>query len=440
MCDTLVLCTEEGVYFAKNSDREPGEAQRVVRRPAVQDDPAGTVRVTWIEVEQVPRRFATVLSQPCWMWGAEMGANDQGVVIGNEAIFSRVVAREGDSLLGMDLVRLGLERGATAREALEVVTGLLERHGQAGEAGHARKGFRYDNSFIIADPGEAWVLETAGRHWVARRVERAAAISNRLTIHQDYDLHSAGLDAWARKQRLYRGRGGTDFARSFDTRLMPWLSGSRRRLDQGHRFLERNSRRPSLGAMIAHLSSHAGSDDPRRGGNADVCMHAGGGLRRSQTCGSMVSRLAPEGTVHLFTGTAAPCLSVFRPASFDATRDFSVLAEPGDPSGSLWWWYERVHRYALFDPDARRVISESRSQAHERILACLEPASGELPPDAPARADRIADAWAREQGARFTHLLPRFGAGAYGRFWRRRSERDGLLETPGERGPKATAE
>ena len=39
MCDTLVLHEEGVTWFAKNSDREPLEPQRLVRLPAVHGDP-----------------------------------------------------------------------------------------------------------------------------------------------------------------------------------------------------------------------------------------------------------------------------------------------------------------------------------------------------------------------------------------------------------------
>lgn len=50
-----------------------------------------------------------ILSKPAWMWGAEMGANNKNVVIGNEAVWTNNNEGDGDArqkrLLGMDLVR-----------------------------------------------------------------------------------------------------------------------------------------------------------------------------------------------------------------------------------------------------------------------------------------------------------------------------------------------
>ena len=64
----------------------------------------------------------------------------------------------------MDLLRLGLERGKTAYEAMHVMIDLLEEYGQSGDCEHAGEWGKanYHNSYILADPQEAWVLETAG--------------------------------------------------------------------------------------------------------------------------------------------------------------------------------------------------------------------------------------------------------------------------------------
>lgn len=63
------------------------------------------LQCTYIEVEQVWKTNAVILSRPSWLWGAEMGANEHGVCIGNEAVWTKEPVGEGEALLGMDLLR-----------------------------------------------------------------------------------------------------------------------------------------------------------------------------------------------------------------------------------------------------------------------------------------------------------------------------------------------
>ncbi|KFM62463.1 Secernin-2, partial [Stegodyphus mimosarum] len=188
-CDTFVVLPPgtalNCVVFGKNSDRPKGEVLEVVYFPA-ENHPAGSkVQCTYIAVDQAEHTHAVILSKPAWMWGAEMGANDAGVCIGNEAVWTKLNG-PGDTeekLLGMDLVRLGLERSNSAKEAVEIISSLLEEHGQGGPCSDSIPDFTYHNSFLIADSKEAWVLETAGNLWAAEHITSGCRnISNCLTI------------------------------------------------------------------------------------------------------------------------------------------------------------------------------------------------------------------------------------------------------------------
>lgn len=206
-CDTFVAgqdATASGrLLFGKNSDRPAGEAQPLRKVPAREGK--GDLNLAYVTIPDEPG-YAHLGSAPFWCWGYEFGVNEHGVTIGNEAQFTRSwsqnveAAKAGNppqaGILGMELVRLGLERAATAVEAVTVVTDLLERYGQWGSGLFGKDPVEgaYDNSFLIADASDAWVVETSGREWVSRRVHSGVySISNEPSIRSDYDACSRNL-------------------------------------------------------------------------------------------------------------------------------------------------------------------------------------------------------------------------------------------------------
>lgn len=429
MCDTLVIKNSGRTFFAKNSDREPVEAQLVVRKPPVTNDRRKKCRATYREIDQTADRHGVVLSKPFWMWGAEMGANDRGVVIGNEAVFTRLIEKS-PGLIGMDLLRLGLERGDTAEHALKVITELLEKYGQGGVCGFLDKKLRYDNSFIIADAEQAWILETAGRHWAARKVKEYGAISNCLTIGADYDLHSKGLQDFARQKKLYSGKGAFSFSSAFDTRLIPFFAAADHRLKTSRDRLEKLGQKDGLAVadMADLLRRHHKADiAPRSGSNADICMHAADPVvRRNQTCGAMVSRLDARGSLHFFTGTSAPCLSVFKPAHPDMDHDFYVL-NPDESSvdGSLWQRFEAIHRRLLFKKEKRRAIRASIANTENEMFTLLTRPETSAGSDPFRAADRRVAEWTEDwilEMRKAAFAPPMFRP--YGWFWRRMNRLD----------------
>ncbi|MBU0494161.1 MAG: C69 family dipeptidase [Chloroflexi bacterium] len=369
MCDTMVALghvTASGhVLIAKNSDREANEAQYLVQYPRSQHAPGELVQCTYIQIPQVSETNAVLLSRPFWHWGAEIGCNEHGVVIGNEAVFSKVPANKEPALTGMDLVRLALERASTARIALETIVSLLETHGQGGNCGHLHTLY-YHNSFLIADPQEAWVLETVDRLWAAECVRDLRTISNCLTIGSEWDLASDDLVPYAVDKGWCRGRDDFHFARSFSDWLYTSFGASRARVQRSYDLLVAETGHIAVPTMTRILRDHgpAAEHDPqwRPGGitNMKICAHASWGpARTSNSTASWVADLDPAGPIHWVTGTSAPCTGVFKPVPFGAVMGLPDLGpaptDHYDPA-TLWWQHERLHRTVLQDYATRLPV------------------------------------------------------------------------------------
>lgn len=329
MCDTLVVVREGSVLFAKNSDRDPNEAQLlewVARRKHL----SASVRCTHVAIPQVRETNAVLLSRPYWIWGAEIGANEHGVVCGNETVFTKHrVARTG--LTGMDLVRLALERGDTAARAAAVLTDLLDAHVQGGRCGLEDPSFRYHSSFLVADARSAFVVETAGRKWEVEKVERGVrTISNALSIRGFAEEHASAS----------RGK------------LLTWGAEAERRAARSRCLAER-ARGP--GDLFRALRDHGeGHEVPRygplTGAMGGVCMHPGGLAAGQQTQASWVAELRPEGARHWVTATAAPCTALFKPVQVLDPLDLGPAPTDRYDASSLYWRHEALQRRVARNP------------------------------------------------------------------------------------------
>jgi dipeptidase len=420
MCDTLVAraaTTAAGrAFFAKNSDRERNEAQDLEMIPAAAHGPGAALKVTYVVIPQVARTHACLLSRPFWMWGAEMGANEHGVVIGNEAMHAHVAPSRRRALIGMDLVRLGLERAASAAEAVEVITGLLERHGQGGDCGHLGR-FYYHNGFIIADAREAFVLETIGSWWAVERVERSRALSNALSIGKCYERISGGLAEHARAQGWCDRAGRFDVAERFIDLERDAVSFGRGRCARGTTRLAAADGRLTPASMMSILRDHGAEGEanpawaPADTVGRTICMHAAEGPRRSQSVASLVSELDGAASVHWVTGTSAPCLSLFKPVQLQTGLPPQGPAPTDRYDGeTLWWAHERLHRAALDDfAAALSIVAPVRDRVEASFIARV--ADARKAGDPVAMRTVIADCW-REAAETETRWLGQITASA----------------------------
>lgn len=349
------------VILAKNSDRPSNECQQIRYYPRKEHSRNSKVKCTYIEVPQAPVTNEIVLSSSWWAWGAEMGANEYGVAIGNEAEWSKEPV-EKKALLGVDLLRLGLERGRTAYDAMQVIADHLVKYGQGGQAVYENELYN-DNAFIIADQKEAWILETAGRYWTAKKLTNGVyALSNVYTIEEAWDKARPDVIEHAVDMGWCKSEEEFNFARSywdFD-RWDPAVCESRRL--RSNDLLEEKMGEITPQYMMRILRDHYEGTgmrsrwSPNETFFTSICMHA---TKRNpnQTAGSFVAHIKSSLPTYWFTGSSQPCVGMFKPfylGCMSAPNEYSTGTNKYSPD-SAWWIFERLKRrvdqnYAVFAP------------------------------------------------------------------------------------------
>ena len=399
-CDTMVALAPATAtattLFAKNSDRPPGECQPLTLVERARHPPGASVRCQYVEIPQARRTARVLGSRPIWLWGFEHGVNEFGVAIGNETIFAKE-APSDRGLLGMDLVRLGLERSSTADEALGVLTGLIEAHGQGG-SGFREFAFPYHSSFLIADRRGGWILEALGRHWAARRCRSTDSISNQITIGRDWDRLSDGIVEHARTLSLNLD-DPFDFSRTFrDVENVP-RALSEGRLRRSRRGLEGAAGRVDLGTLRGILRDHHGVPVFRPGAAPEeesfytICMHQG----VSRTTASLMADLGlePGGFPLVWTGFGRPCCGLFFPVLVGSYLPEIFVRGSDEPDDSLWWTFEGISRAVEADParaeQVRRAFDPVERELHQHAAALSERWSGLGAEDLETKAREFLD-------------------------------------------------
>ena len=382
MCDTFHLPSGDQIFFGKNSDRNPKEVQVV--RIVPQRNPSDSATVSGKRLCVPDAGYAMVLSCPTWMEGAEMGVNEKGVAIGNEAVFSKFPAAP-DGVLGMDFLKAALMAAGSATEARDALIALTESHPQGGNG--ALKGkLVYDNSYLISGFDGAFILETAGKRWAWRELDGPAVISNSYSIQADYkrldpasrksiapvnermaclDEADAGRIADKESWKAYVEKG-------FKPRLMARLSAgdARRAAIEPALMAAADSR--GRQAAFSILRAHGLSDPATPGKGRNVCSHDRD-LWGNATTASMLVERGPDPTrfVAWFTGASYPCSNLFKPILFD--DGFKSLWDGFDKDGEGYWKGRReTLRRGRTNPSVGDAVAADLSAAQGSLGAIVE--------------------------------------------------------------------
>lgn len=153
------------------------------------------------EIEQVEHTYATVGN-----------INEHQLCIVESTWDNRKELQDTTAIIDYgSLIYITLQRARTAREAIGVMTSLVEKYGY----------YSSGESFTIADPNEVWIMEMVskgmkekGAVWVAIRIpdDCIAAHANQSRIHhipfddKDNCLYSPDVVSFARKMGYFEGK------------------------------------------------------------------------------------------------------------------------------------------------------------------------------------------------------------------------------------------
>ena len=407
MCDTFAVTTPTGTLFAKNSDRPVAEPQ-VLRYKSPR--PAGNRLPTqYLKLGEDPGSVGVLLSQPDWLWGAETALSTQRVAVGNEKIWTTDdPASAQPALIGMDLVRLAAEGAKDAAHAVFLIGRFLERYGQGGggERGDdAATGTEpYWSSFLIADPGTVWQLETSASAWVARELPGGGAISNRLTDDATWERHGGGADPTTWGQRR-----NPDVPTELADHRLACTSA----------FVASPGEAPTPADAVAVLRSHgpvpwgdpvgrtrndgevvAPPDDVRDDfSGISVCMHV---RDYQRTTASLVTWLPADREERPRTVAAlgSPCCSIFVPCGTGWMPEVLGHAAPWAGVGGLAAAVEAT-------PDALAEVGMGLDPVEDRIWEQATQRPGRPPLDGGA-------AWSADVRSALAAAVDRVGAGSGG--------------------------
>jgi len=383
-CTTVLAAgnaTVDGsIIVAKNRDLSEYEVQWLYRAPPMRHAPGETVELQYIVIPQAEETYGWVGSKSYdKKWGVGMGINEWGVVVADNDAPTREPLMGESGLHDNDVCRLALERSRTAYEGVRLVGSLIE------EYGHSYVGEIY----WVADPGEAWIVECAGRHWAAVRVTDGVEVRpNQFQITTVWDEGSSDLVEYAVDRGWCESADDFSFAECYSREGYPYRS-SQTRVDRALDLLAGKTVGLTREDLMAALRDHYEGTHMYRSPHGNDMYRT---ICNERTVSAMVAQLEPgipPGMQVMWYCMGSPCVGVFMPVYANVSRipePYLAGRGPENPSGydegSAWWVYKMLQLsvdedYAGRQPPVREMwdgvyaAASSEVEAAEGALLAL---------------------------------------------------------------------
>ena len=462
-CTSLIVAKGAGednsvfITYAADSHSLYGE---LYNQPAA-DHRKGDVRkvVEWDtgkplgEIPEVKHTYATIGNM-----------NEHGLTIAESTWGGREELAGSGTIDYGSLIYIALQRAKTAREALKVMTSLVDKYGYASEG----------ESFSIADPNEVWIMEMIGKGakdkgavWVARRVPDGyiSGHANHARIHtfpldDPETLYSKDVISFARSQGYFDGKDEdfdfskayaiTDFGalRGCDARVWAFFNRHADGMDKYLPWIDRAEGEPlplwvKPRKLVSAADMKAMMRDHFEGTPYDMTHDIGAGpfdvpyrwrpmtfkvdgveytneraIATQQTGFSFVAQMRDhlpdymKGLLWFGTDDANTCVYLPIFCSVDHAPH-EVAVGNGDMNTLSWsanFWVnnyvanQAYNRYSLMIPDIRRVQSELEDAIVEDVNVAIEQVPEFDADDAKELLQNLADIWAKKATERYKQL------------------------------------
>lgn len=462
-CTSLIVAKGAGednsvfITYAADSHSLYGE---LYNQPAA-DHRKGDVRkvVEWDtgkplgEIPEVKHTYATIGNM-----------NEHGLTIAESTWGGREELAGSGTIDYGSLIYIALQRAKTAREALKVMTSLVDKYGYASEG----------ESFSIADPNEVWIMEMIGKGakdkgavWVARRVPDGyiSGHANHARIHtfpldDPETLYSKDVISFARSQGYFDGKDEdfdfskayaiTDFGalRGCDARVWAFFNRHADGMDKYLPWIDRAEGEPlplwvKPRKLVSAADMKAMMRDHFEGTPYDMTHDIGAGpfdvpyrwrpmtfkvdgveytneraIATQQTGFSFVAQMRDhlpdymKGLLWFGTDDANTCVYLPIFCSVDHAPH-EVAVGNGDMNTLSWsanFWVnnyvanQAYNRYSLMIPDIRRVQSELENAIVEDVNVAIEQVPEFEADDAKELLQNLADIWAKKATERYKQL------------------------------------